>query len=103
MIPLETDRTFIKMNSPIIADQLESRSIDKLIPDVRNPRTHADSQVSKIAACVVEYGFTNPVLIDSAGVIIAGHARVQACRQLRCILRRAAGRSRQGKTSKTEN
>jgi ParB-like chromosome segregation protein Spo0J len=79
------------MNSSIIADQLESRSIDELIPNIRHPRNHADSQISQIADCVVEYGFEKPVLIDGAGVIIAGHARVLASRKLRCILRRAAG------------
>ncbi|HLM82839.1 MAG TPA: ParB/Srx family N-terminal domain-containing protein [Terriglobales bacterium] len=58
-------------------------SVDELRPDVRNPRTHSSKQVSQIAASIVEFGFTNPVLIDSAGVIIAGHARVLAARKLR--------------------
>ena len=67
------------MNTPIIiADQFECRSIDELIPNVRNPRRHSPKQVSQIAASIMEYGFTNPVLIDGAGVIIAGDARVRA-------------------------
>jgi DNA modification methylase len=70
------------MNSPIIAEQLKHMSVDELIPDVRNPRTHPDKQVAQIAASIVEYGFTNPVLIDTAGGIIAGHARVLAARRL---------------------
>jgi len=70
------------MNSPVIVDHLEHRSVDELRPDVRNPRTHSAKQVSQIVASIVEFGFTNPVLIDSAGVIIAGHARVLAARKL---------------------
>jgi DNA modification methylase len=68
--------------NPFIADQFEYRSADDLIPDARNPRIHSDKQVSQIVASIVEYGFTTPVLIDSAGVIIAGHARVLASRKL---------------------
>jgi ParB-like chromosome segregation protein Spo0J len=68
--------------NPFVADQFEHRSADELTLDVRNPRIHPDSQVSQIAASIVEYGFTNPVLIDSAGVIIAGNARVLAARKL---------------------
>src|SRR6266849_3036627 len=70
------------MNSPIIAEQLKHISLDELVPDVRNPRTHPDKQVAQIAASILEYGFTNPVLIDNAGGIIAGHARVLAARKL---------------------
>jgi DNA modification methylase len=70
------------MLSPIIVDHLEHKSPDELTLDVRNPRTHSAKQVSQIVASIVEYGFTNPVLIDSAGIIIAGHARVLAARKL---------------------
>src|ERR1700680_959314 len=70
------------MNSPIIADQIEYRSVDQLSKDPRNPRTHPDKQVSEIMASIEEYGFTNPVMIDSHDVIIAGHARVMAARKL---------------------
>lgn len=69
------------MNSPIIADQFELRSIDQLIPNLRNPRRHSANQVSQITASIHANGYTNPVLIDSAGVIIAGHARVLAARE----------------------
>lgn len=55
---------------------------DKLIPYARNSRTHSPEQVAQIAASIVEFGFTNPVLIDGAGGIIAGHGRVLAARKL---------------------
>lgn len=58
------------------------RNIDELIPYARNSRTHSDEQVAQIAASIKEFGFTNPVLIDGEGGIIAGHGRVMAARKL---------------------
>src|SRR4051794_14246605 len=69
------------MNAPIIANQFEFRSIDQLIPNVRNPRSHSAKQVSQIAASIRVNGYTNPVLIDSSDGIIAGHARVLGARE----------------------
>ena len=54
-----------------------------LIPYARNARTHSDAQVAQIAASIREWGWTNPVLIDEAGGIIAGHGRVMAARKLK--------------------
>lgn len=62
--------------------KIENLSIDKLIPYALNSRTHDAAQVAQIAASIREFGFTNPVLIDSQGGIIAGHGRVLAARQL---------------------
>lgn len=56
--------------------------VDKLIPYVRNSRTHSDEQVAQIAASIKEFGWTNPILVDGEGVIIAGHARLLAARKL---------------------
>lgn len=53
-----------------------------LIPYVNNSRTHSDEQVSQIASSIKEFGFTNPVLIDEQGGIIAGHGRVMAAKKL---------------------
>src|SRR5690606_17900833 len=53
-----------------------------LIPYARNPRTHAESQIAKIAASIVEYGWTNPILVDGDNGIIAGHGRLAAARKL---------------------
>ena len=58
------------------------KPIGDLIPYARNSRTHSDAQVAQIAASVKEFGFTNPVLIDEEGGIIAGHGRVLAARKL---------------------
>jgi DNA modification methylase len=62
--------------------ELNQTSLDRLIPYARNSRTHSDEQVSQIAASIKEFGFTNPVLIDESGGIIAGHGRVMAARKL---------------------
>jgi len=62
--------------------QIERWSLDRLVPFARNPRTHTEEQVAQIAASIVEFGWTNPVLVGADGVIIAGHARVMAARKL---------------------
>jgi DNA modification methylase len=64
------------------ADKVERRAINGLIPYARNARTHSDAQVAQIAASMREWGWTNPVLVDEEGGIIAGHGRVLAARQL---------------------
>jgi hypothetical protein len=65
------------------SDAPERRSVASLIPYARNARTHSDAQVAQIAASIREWGWTNPVLIDEAGGIIAGHGRVMAARKLK--------------------
>ena len=62
--------------------EIEIVGIESLIPYARNSRTHSDAQVAQIAASIREFGFTNPVLIDAEGGIIAGHGRVLAARKL---------------------
>lgn len=70
--------TSLPDNQPII----EHVEISRLIPYARNARTHDDAQVAQIAASIREFGWTNPVLIDAEGGIIAGHGRVMAARKL---------------------
>ena len=62
--------------------QIENIPIDRLIPYVRNSRTHSEEQVAQIVASIGEFGFTNPVLIDADDGIIAGHGRVTAARKM---------------------
>ena len=52
------------------------RAVGELIPYARNARTHSDAQVAQIAASIREFGFTNPVLVDAEGGVIAGHGRL---------------------------
>src|SRR4051794_2923559 len=64
------------------ADHVERRSVASLVPYARNARTHSDAQVAQLAASVLEWGWTAPVLIDESGGLIAGHGRVLAARKL---------------------
>lgn len=62
--------------------QIETLAVETLAPYARNSRTHSPEQVAQIAASIREFGFTNPVLIDAEGGIIAGHGRVMAARSM---------------------
>jgi hypothetical protein len=64
------------------ADRVERWPIDRLVPSARNARTHSDAQVAQIAASIAEWGWTMPVLVDEAAMLIAGHGRVLAARKL---------------------
>ena len=65
-----------------MAQRIEIWPVDKLVPYDKNPRTHSTEQVNQIAASIVEFGFLNPILVDTAAGIIAGHGRLQAAKQL---------------------
>ena len=62
--------------------KIEYVATDDLIPYIHNSRTHSEAQVKQIAASIREFGFTNPILIDDEGTIIAGHGRVMAAKVL---------------------
>jgi DNA modification methylase len=61
---------------------VERWRVDRLIPYARNSRTHTEEQIAQVAASIVEFGWTNPILVGADGVIIAGHARLLAARKL---------------------
>ncbi len=61
---------------------VEYRAVTALVPYASNARTHSAEQVAQIAASIKEFGFTNPILVDSASGIIAGHGRLLAALQL---------------------
>jgi DNA modification methylase len=65
--------------------QIVDAPVAALVLYAENARTHSTAQVSQIAASIAEFGFVNPVLIDANGVLIAGHGRVMAARQLGLI------------------
>lgn len=69
------------MNTPTL-DRIVMRRIDGLVPYASNARTHSPQQIEQIARSIREFGFVNPVLVDSEGGIIAGHGRVLAARSL---------------------
>ena len=63
-------------------ERIEFWPLERLSAYPRNPRTHSDEQVAQIAASIVEFGWTNPVLIAGDGTVIAGHGRLEAARRL---------------------
>jgi len=58
------------------------RNTASLKPDPRNARTHSKRQVDQIVASIRTFGFTNPILIDPDGVVIAGHGRLMAAKSM---------------------
>ena len=64
------------------AERIEHWPLARLLPYARNARTHSDEQVAQIAASMVEFGFTNPILVGDDGIIVAGHGRLAAARKL---------------------
>lgn len=60
----------------------EFRKTSALIPYLNNARTHSKAQVAQIAASIKEFGWTQPVVVDSKDMILAGHGRLLAAREL---------------------
>ncbi len=70
------------MTASWLANKIEQWPTGKLLPYARNARTHSEDQVAQIAASIVEFGFTNPILAGSDGIIVAGHGRLTAAQKL---------------------
>ena len=68
---------------PILAAKIEHWPVERLIPYARNARTHSVAQVAQIARSIQTFGFTNPILVDGAQGILAGHGRLDAARLLK--------------------
>lgn len=65
-----------------IPDQVERWPIDRVKEYERNSRTHSRDQVDRIAASMMEFGFTSPLLVDAEEVLVAGHGRLAAAKKL---------------------
>jgi ParB-like chromosome segregation protein Spo0J len=63
-------------------EQIEQWPLARLKPYARNARTHSEDQIAKIAASLIEYGWTQPILIADDGAVIAGHGRLLAAQRL---------------------
>jgi hypothetical protein len=62
--------------------RLEFWPLGRLVPAVRNARTHSGAQVAETAGSIRAFGFTNPILVGEEGDVVAGHGRLAAARQL---------------------
>ncbi len=61
--------------------KIQLRPISEIRPYDRNPRQN-DSAVEAVARSITEFGFRQPIVVDSEGVIVAGHARYKAAMKL---------------------
>ena len=55
--------------------------INKLVPYANNARTHNKEQILKLRSSLREFGFVNPVIIDKAYNVLAGHGRIEAAKE----------------------
>lgn len=75
------EKTDVSVETPESAGLIEVRPIKSLIPYARNARTHSEEQVSQLMGSILEWGWTNPILVDANG-IVAGHGRLAAATRL---------------------
>lgn len=57
-------------------------AIDRVIPYARNPRNIPTDAIDAVKSSIREFGWRQPIVVDAGGVIVAGHTRYQAARQL---------------------
>jgi len=79
---MKTKETEVLEAKVVTIGGLIDRRPDDLKPWPGNPRTHNDKQLAKLKTSIQKFGFTAPVLVDEAGVILSGHGRVQAAKAL---------------------
>src|SRR6266511_3996064 len=65
-----------------LPEQIEQWPVARLKPYAKNARTHSDDQIAKIAASLVEFGWTAPMMVADDGEIVAGHGRLLAAQHL---------------------
>src|SRR5260221_6935022 len=82
MLSAQSEPADARPSRPWPADRVERWPIERLIPYATNPRLHTAADVDKIAASIVEFGWTMPPLVDEKGVVIVGAARVAAAAQM---------------------
>ncbi|MCK8465190.1 site-specific DNA-methyltransferase [Aliiroseovarius sp. S1339] len=70
------------LSTSLPTGRIEPRRVSDLKPYANNPRTHSKKQIRQIADSITTFGWTNPVLIDADGGVIAGHGRLEAAKLL---------------------
>ena len=77
-----TEQKVNKNYNVAMAQKIELWNLERLQPYEKNAREHSEKQISQIAASIVEFGFLNPILVDSNDGIVAGHGRLSAAKEL---------------------
>jgi hypothetical protein len=62
--------------------KIEEWAIGRVTPYAANAKRHPPAQVLKIIASINQFGFVNPILVDRAGVVVAGHGRLAAAMEM---------------------
>jgi DNA modification methylase len=70
------------MTVPWMAAKIVLRPVAELRAHAGNARQHSAEQIEQIKASILAFGFTNPLLVDEDGVLIAGHGRLEAAQAL---------------------
>lgn len=65
-----------------IEPKVELWEVERLVPFEKNAKIHTDEQVDTLVGLIKRYGFTQPIVVDADGVIIAGHGRRLAARKM---------------------
>ena len=65
-----------EVDSPL----MEWAPIAQIRRNPKNPRTHSKKQIKQIAASIRKFGFLNPLIVDDANTLLAGHGRLEAAR-----------------------
>ena len=58
-------------------------SVKDLIPYDRNTKKHDKTQINNVAESIKQYGFVQPIVIDKDNVVVIGHCRLLAAKQLK--------------------
>jgi ParB-like chromosome segregation protein Spo0J len=66
--------------------RIENLPVEQLRPHQNNPRVHPRKQIDKLARAIDEFGFLIPILIDDQNTVLAGHARIEAAKQLKLLI-----------------
>ncbi len=63
--------------------EIRSVKIKEIKPYDRNAKKHDDTQINNVAESIRQFGFVQPIVIDSNGVIVIGHCRFEAAKRLK--------------------
>ena len=72
------------MNESVLASPLAViyLATSLLVPHPQNSRLHSKADIKKLAAAILKFGWTNPILIDDDFNVLAGHCRLEAAKRL---------------------
>jgi hypothetical protein len=78
MSSTQLENAGVNPTRPWPADQQERWPIERLMPYANNARLHSETDLDKLAASILKFGWTMPPLVDEQGALIVGQGRVEA-------------------------